>query len=210
MINNNNQTSQTILLIDDDPALRSMLGFSLEGAGYALLEADCADSAIKQLTLQDIAVAILDMGMPPNEHSADEGLRVLSWLQMHQPQVNTVVLTGQNPDTSAYLALKHGAFDFLEKPVLLQTLLPAVKRAVLFYTQAQKLKIQEGLQSLQLEINVGEGVKSVRNLAEEKLVRHVLAQTQFNVHETARRLGIKRENVYYLINKYGLQRQNNE
>ncbi|HHS99503.1 MAG TPA: Fis family transcriptional regulator, partial [Thiomicrospira sp.] len=51
-----------------------------------------------------------------------------------------------------------------------------------------------------------EGVKSIRNQAEQKLLKQVLADTDFNVHETARRLGIKRENVYYLIKKYSIQR----
>ncbi len=53
---------------------------------------------------------------------------------------------------------------------------------------------------------MGVGVKSARNAAELKLLRQVLSDTNFNVHEVARRLGLKRENVYYLINKYGLER----
>nr|WP_279576225.1 helix-turn-helix domain-containing protein [Thiomicrorhabdus marina] len=53
---------------------------------------------------------------------------------------------------------------------------------------------------------MGEGVKPVRNQAEEKMLRQVLADTNFNVHESARRLGLKRENVYYLIKKYNIER----
>ena len=61
-----------------------------------------------------------------------------------------------------------------------------------------------------MQIHMGEGMKKVRNAAEQKLLKKVLADTNFNVHETARRLGLKRENVYYLINKYGLERVANE
>lgn len=196
-----------ILLVDDDPALRGMLGFSLESAGYEVLEADSRKQALKTLSEHAPHVVVLDMGMPPHEHTPEEGLAVLDWLASHQAPVNTIVLTGQNAQATSYLALKQGAFDFLEKPVSQEALLMAVRRAVLFYEQAQKLKEQEGLQRVEIEACLGEGMKQIRNQAEEKLLKQVLADTDFNVHETARQLGIKRENVYYLIKKYGLQRE---
>jgi len=195
-----------ILIVDDDPALRGVLAFSLELAGYQVLEADSRQSAIDQLAKNSISVVILDMGMPPHEHTAEEGLAVLSWLQENQPQVKTLVLTGQNATETAYQALKLGAFDFLEKPVSQAGLLQAVKRAFLFSGQAQKLKEQEGIQRVEIDAILGEGVKSIRNQAEEKMIKQVLIDTQFNVHETARRLGLKRENVYYLIKKYQIER----
>lgn len=195
-----------ILLVDDDPALRGMVAFALEGAGFEVVEAESRESAIQSLQSQVFKVVVLDMGMPPSEHSPDEGVAVLEWLQLNQAQTKTLVLTGQNAEATSYLALKHGAFDFLEKPISSESLLQSVKRALLFYEQQDKLRQQEGVQKVQIDATLGEGVKQIRNLAEEKLVRQVLSETEFNVHETARRLGLKRENVYYLIKKYGLQR----
>ncbi len=195
-----------ILLVDDDPALRGMLGFSLETEGYDVSEAESREDAIKHLQQSEFNIVLLDMGMPPAEHSPDEGIAVLNWLSDNQPQVKTIVLTGQQADSTSYLALKNGAFDYLEKPVTVESLLQSVKRALLFYEQEEKLKEQEGVHKVQVEATLGSGVKQVRNSAEEKLVRRVLAETQFNVHETARRLGLKRENVYYLIKKYSLER----
>lgn len=196
-----------ILLVDDDPALRAMLGFSLESQGYVILEAASREQAISCLLENKIHVVILDMGMPPAEHTPDEGLAVLDWLSQYASQIKTIVFTGQNPEATSYLALKHGAFDFLEKPVENQSLLQAVKRASLFYEQEAKLKDQEGLHKVSIDVSLGEGVKHARNSAEEKLVRQVLTQTHFNVHETARLLGLKRENVYYLIKKYSIERE---
>jgi len=186
------------MVVDDDPALRTVVSFSLELAGYQVLEADSRQSAIDQLAKNSLSVVILDMGMPPHEHTPEEGLAVLDWLANHQSQAKTIILTGQNAQATSYLALKQGAFDFLEKPVSQEALLMAVRRAVLFYEQAQKLKAQEGRQRVEIETCLGDGMKSVRK---------VLSDTDFNVHETARQLGIKRENVYYLIKKYGLQRE---
>ncbi|MDG6774774.1 response regulator [Thiomicrorhabdus sp. ZW0627] len=195
-----------LLIVDDDPALRGMLSYSLEGNDFNVSEAGSRQEALKKLQEFTPSVVVLDMGMPPHEHTPDEGVAVLEWLANNQPNIKTIVLTGQNAESVSYLALKHGAFDFLEKPISQESLLLAVRRAFLFFEQAQRLKEQEGVQRVEIDAMMGEGVKSIRNQAEEKLLKQVLADTEFNVHETARRLGIKRENVYYLIKKYGLQR----
>ena len=196
-----------ILLVDDDPALRGMLGFSLENAGYSVFEVESRAQAIEALSGMVFPVVVLDMGMPPQENTPQEGLAVLEWLGLNQPQLKTIVLTGQNAESTSYLALKYGAFDFLEKPVSSDALIQSVKRAFMFYTQEENLSYREGVRKVHVDAILGEGVKNIRNLAEEKLVRQVLAETEFNVHESARRLGLKRENVYYLIKKYNLQRE---
>ena len=193
--------------MDDNVALRGMLAFSLETAGYEVIEAASREEAILELKQYSIPVIILDLGMPPNQYTPEEGLAVLDWIVANQPETNVVVLTGQDNESVSYLALKQGAFDFLEKPVTVDALLVAVKRAWLFYDQTKKLKQQEGIQKVQIEVCLGQGVKETRNQAEQKLVKQVLADTGFNVHEAARRLGLKRENLYYLIKKYGLQRE---
>ena len=196
-----------VLLVDDNPALRGLLGFSLELSGYSIIEAESREEALQCLKSQSVQVVVLDMGMPPNQYSPEEGLAVLDWVTTHQPEVNVLVLTGQEAESISYLALKKGAFDFLEKPVTADALVVAVKRACLFFEQTEKLKQQEGVQKVQIEVTLGQGVKEARNQAEKKLVKQVLVDTGFNVHESARRLGLKRENVYYLIKKYQIQRE---
>jgi len=195
-----------ILIVDDDLSLRGLLALTLESAGYATFEAASADDAIASFKQQTFSVVILDMGMPPHEHSPEEGLRVLDWISQSGIVVKVIVLTGQEANSASYLAIKHGAFDFLEKPISESMLVSAVERAELFMKQAEKLKEQEGVQKVELDLLMGEGVKNARNAAELKLVKQVLVDTNFNVHEVARRLGLKRENVYYLINKYGIER----
>ena len=199
-------SSIDVLLVDDDPALRGMLGFSLEAAGFNVVEAESRNQAISELGKENFQVVLLDMGMPPSEHTPDEGVAVLNWLNDNQPNVKTIVLTGQNSESTSYIALKFGAFDFLEKPVTTDSLIQSVKRAVLFYQQEHQMQEAEGLHKVQIDVELGGGVKAIRNSAEEKLVRRVLADTHFNVHESARRLGLKRENVYYLMKKYNIER----
>ena len=198
--------SQSILIVDDDPALRGVVAFSLELAGYTVQEAESRQQAMELLGKTMFQVVILDMGMPPHEHGLEEGLAVLKWIEQRQPQIKTLVLTGQEAAVSSYQSLKQGAFDFLEKPISKDALLQAVNRAILFYEQAHKLKQQEGIQRVEIDAILGEGVKAIRNQAEQKMLKQVLLDTDFNVHETARRLGLKRENVYYLIKKYQIER----
>lgn len=196
-----------VLVVDDDPGIGGLLALLLENAGFEVFEATSRTKAIDILQSTQIDIVILDMGMPPHEHSPQEGVAVLDWLALHQPQVKTLVLTGQEKEATSYLAIKHGAFDYLAKPVNPEQLLLSIERAALFLKQSSRLKSQEGIQRVELDLALGEGVKSARNQAEYKLVKQVLMDTDFNVHEVARRLGLKRENVYYLIKKYGLERQ---
>lgn len=198
-----------VLVADDDLSLRKLLVMALETSGYVTVEASNAESCLQVLSSENISVLVLDMGMPPHEHSLQEGVKVLDTVAQQFSLVKVIVLTGQEAEVASYTAIKHGAFDFLEKPVSAETLIAAIKRAELFIKQEQKLST-EGVEKFDVQIHMGEGMKKVRNAAEQKLLKKVLADTNFNVHETARRLGLKRENVYYLINKYGLERVVNE
>lgn len=195
-----------VLLVDDDQGLRSMLSFSLKRSGFKVYEAASVVEAVCLLKEQVIDVVVLDMGMPPTEHVATEGLSLLKWISDQMLNSKVIVLTGQSADEASYLSIKYGAFDFLTKPVEYEVLKHAIKRALLFLKQSQKLKAQEGLQKVELDLEMGSGVKVARNAAELKLLKQVLNDAEFNVHEVARRLGLKRENVYYLINKYGIKR----
>lgn len=207
-----------ILLIDKDATARKRLRRLLERVGYQVYEVESCAKAVEYLLSHSVQVVLLEINRstrPPRLSDASYALQkqvleectaMLNWLGNHHPQIKTLVLAEHNFEESAYQALKHGAFDFLERSVPAVPLLYAVKRAFMFYDTQRALKQREGVHKMQLDAVLGEGVKPVRNQAEEKLVRQVLMDTHFNVHETARRLALKRENIYYLIHKYGLRR----
>lgn len=201
------QETTKILIVDDDPAINGMLGLVLESKGFETQSAFTTDQAMRILEQHCFPVILLDLGLPPDEHTPKQGLGLLDWIQTHHPSSQVLVLTGQ--ENTAYESIKLGAFDYLNKPIDEADILRSVDRALLFYHQNDKMQ-QQGLQSLRIQAELGDGVKSIRNQAEEKILRQVLHQTQFNIHETARRLGLKRENVYYLMNKYAIQRQTPE
>jgi DNA-binding NtrC family response regulator len=196
----------SILLVDDDMALRSSLRYLLEMHGYRVQEAENRLAALARLSADsDIEVVLLDLGMPPAEHKPDEGLAVIraATAQMHAAKI--LVLTGQDEEQSALAAIREGAFDFLAKPARVEDILQAIKRALLFYRK-EKALAAEGLTRLQLNAVVADGLKAVREEAEEKLVRQVLKDTGFNIYQSAAKLGLKRESIYYFLKKFEISR----
>ncbi len=199
-------STANILLVDDDEALRNSLRYLVEMQGYRVQEAENRLAALARLTADpDIEVVLLDLGMPPAEHKPDEGLAVIraATAQMHAAKI--LVLTGQDEEQSALAAIREGAFDFLAKPARVEDILQAIKRALLFYRK-EKALAAEGLTRLQLNAVVADGLKAVREEAEEKLVRQVLKDTGFNIYQSAAKLGLKRESIYYFLKKFEISR----
>jgi transcriptional regulator with GAF, ATPase, and Fis domain len=83
--------------------------------------------------------------------------------------------------------------------------LHAINRALLFLQKERELG-KEGITRIAINAQIGDGLKSVRADAEERLVRQILKETGFNVYQSAKRLGVKRENIYYFLKKFGIAR----
>jgi len=197
----------TILLVEDDPPLRAILKSILEIQGFNVLETDSKISAMAILgdDSNTIHVMILDLGLPPKAHTTEEGLNVIVQTTSAMHATKIVVLTGQDEEKSALDAIREGAFDFLSKPARSEDILTAVNRAILFHSKEQDLSA-DGMTRLQLNAKVADGLKAVREGAEEKLVRQVLKETGFNIYRSAEKLGIKRESIYYFMKKFGISR----
>ena len=195
-----------ILLVEDDQALRTLLRTTLQQAGYSTTEASNRHEGLAQLQSHaDISVAIVDLGLPPMEHNTLEGLALVKTITQQADQVKTSVLAGQDEDQSALEAIREGAFDFLAKPASSQVILNAVKRALLFHRKEKDLQ-DSGVARLQFNARYADGLKTVREEAEEKLIRQVLRETGFNVYQSAGKLGVKRESIYYFMKKFGITR----
>jgi transcriptional regulator with GAF, ATPase, and Fis domain len=80
-----------------------------------------------------------------------------------------------------------------------------VARASLFALKERELRAA-GVARIAINTPLGDGLKTVRADAEERLVRQVLRETGFNVYQSAKRLGVRRENIYYFLKKFGIQR----
>ena len=195
-----------ILIVEDDPALRAMLRGMLEMNDFRVHEADRREPAMALLRSDPaIRIVILDFGLPPHAHDISEGIATLKAIQAEIMTAKVIVLTGQDQAAAALEAIREGAFDFLAKPSSSEVILRAILRASLFIQKENELRL-EGITRIAVNAQTVDGLKGVRSDAEERLVRQILKETGFNVNQSAKRLGVKRENVYYFMKKFGIER----
>lgn len=206
----------SLLLVEDDPALADYLADTLTGQGYVVRLAHDRAQALATLGSASLHAAapshppppdlvLLDLGLPPRPSAITEGLDTLEALLQRTPHAKIIVLTGQNEETAALEAIRRGAFDFLVKPAALPAILQALQRATLFLREEARMAAA-GETRLHLTARLGEGPREAAAAAEEQMLRKTLAECDYNITETARRLGMAREHVYYYLKKYGLQR----
>ena len=198
--------AQTLLIVEDDSALRLILRDFLETQGYTVLEADCRTLALDTLKKhRHLSVVILDLGLPPSPHTTVEGLDFIRSVRTEFHPAKIIVLSGQDQESAALDAIREGAFDFLAKPAASADIAQAVRRAFLFCRKEAEMAT-DGFTHLNIKARISDGLKAVREEAEERLVRQVLKDTGFNVYKSAARLGLKRESIYYFLNKFGIER----
>lgn len=196
----------SVLLVDDDAALRDYLASALTDAGYRVQLAHDRASALACMDQPTApAMVLLDLGLPPSPSTLREGLLALQDILRLQPSTKILVLTGQDDAAAAQEAVRLGAFDFLTKPCGMATVLQAVHRADLFAREEARM-ILRGETRLTMTARLGDGPKEAGSQAEEQLLRRIFAASGYNVTLTARQLGMAREHVYYYLNKYGIQR----
>lgn len=198
---------QQVLLVEDDDSLRDWWCGSLEDMGFDVL---VAASPVEALAVARQApslleLAIVDLGLPPHPNEPTAGLELLRLLILEKPSLKVLVLTGQDEPSVALTAIGVGAFDFLNKPASRQRVREALARAVLFL-QAEKQLSTDGQARMTLTAPISEGVREFGEAAQERLVRSVLAESQFNVAQAARKLGLTREHLYYFMKKFGIER----
>lgn len=197
---------EQVLIVEDDSALRNLLAGIIGSRGYHILQAERRDEALEMLNdFPDVAVVICDLGLPPQAHTTAEGLATIRDIQHHTANPKIIVLTGQDQESSALEAIREGAFDFLAKPAQADQIVAALDRALLFHRKERDMAA-DGVTRLQINAKVSDGLKAVREDAEEKLIRQVLKDTGFNVYQSAAQLGVKRESIYYFMKKFGIQR----
>jgi len=107
--------NKKILVIEDDPGLRSQLKWCFEG--FEVLQAEDMETAVKQLDKHYPSVATLDLGLPPDPGGVTVGFSVLEKIVTDFPKVKVIVVTGQEDRENALKAISMGAYDFFHKPI---------------------------------------------------------------------------------------------
>jgi two-component system, NtrC family, nitrogen regulation response regulator NtrX len=119
--------SKDILIVDDEAAIREVIGAILEDEGYRPRQAADADAALEALGQRSPALVLLDIWL---EGSRLDGLQILDHIHERHAEVPVVVFSGHGTIETAVAAIKKGAYDFLEKPFTSERLLVSVARAI--------------------------------------------------------------------------------
>ena len=129
-----------VLIVDDDRPFCETLEIGLQKHAFDATWATTADAAFAQLLTEDIDVVLTDLNMP-----GVDGIALCQKISANRPDVPVIVMTAFGSYDAAVGAIRAGAYDFISKPVQLDVLAIAVRRA------AQTRALREEVKRLRSE-----------------------------------------------------------
>jgi two-component system nitrogen regulation response regulator NtrX len=115
----------TILVVDDEPGVRSALSGVLRDEGYGVEAVSSGEQCLDRVTRGGIDLIVLDVWLP-----GMDGLATLARLRERQIDAQVVLISGHGNIESAVRAIKLGAFDFVEKPLSLEKTVLVIRNAL--------------------------------------------------------------------------------
>lgn len=171
---------RVLLLVEDDEAFARTLRRSFERRGYRVLHATSLEHVAEILQGQEApGYAVVDLKLKGDA----SGLACVQALHAHDEDMLIVVLTGFASIATAVEAIKLGACHYLAKPSTTDDIEAAFDRA-------------EG----DVEVELTERPTSIKNVEWEH-IHETLVATDFNISETARRLGMHRRTLARKLEK---------
>jgi two-component system response regulator HydG len=122
------QPKGTVLVVDDDAAVRSGLYWALT-SDYHVFQAASREEASALINSEAIEVVVSDLHLPPSLNDMVEGLALIDFARAQDPPLQVVVITGSTSKIAALEAVKRGAYGFFEKPLDAEELLHIVSQA---------------------------------------------------------------------------------
>jgi two-component system, NtrC family, nitrogen regulation response regulator NtrX len=115
----------SILIIDDEPGIRTVLRDVLQDEGYTVRTAEDGMDGLSQMSTHPVDLVFLDVWLPNMG-----GIDVLKRIRSEHPDVEVVMISGHANISLAVQAVKFGAFDFLEKPLSLDKTITTARNAL--------------------------------------------------------------------------------
>jgi len=172
-------TERLLLIVEDDPAFARTLARSFERRGYTVLRSANPEEVGVLLQQHTPTHAVVDLKLEGNT----SGLACVQALHTHSPQMLIVVLTGFASIVTAVEAIKLGACQYLAKPSNTDDIEAAFQHVA-------------GIAEVELT-NRSTSIKTL----EWEHIHQVLAETDFNISEAARRLGMHRRTLARKLDK---------
>jgi len=167
-----------LILVEDDEGFARTLKRSFERRGYGVLHAEGFERMAELLQAHSPGYAVVDLKL-----EGASGLACVEALHAHDPETLIVVLTGFASIATAVEAIKLGACHYLAKPSNTDDIEDAFQRA-----------------AGNAEVALTERPTSIKTLEWER-IHQTLVDTDFNISETARRLGMHRRTLARKLEK---------
>lgn len=116
-----------ILIVDDETDIRTLIQGILEDEGYKTRQAENAKQVFEQLQASPVNLIVLDVWL---QNSEFDGLDILEQVKATYPHIPVLMISGHGTIETAVKAIKHGAYDFIEKPFKTDRLLLMIERAL--------------------------------------------------------------------------------
>jgi two-component system nitrogen regulation response regulator NtrX len=116
-----------ILIVDDEADIRDLVAGILEDEGYVARTARNSDDALASIVARRPNLIFLDIWL---QGSRLDGLQLLDILKAEHPEIPVVMISGHGNIETAVAAIKHGAYDFIEKPFKADRLVLVADRAL--------------------------------------------------------------------------------
>lgn len=160
------QQEWAILLIDDVPLILDLLQDILESQNYRVLRAVTGSAVNEILDREDVALVFCDVSLPDIH-----GVEVLRMIKQHTPEIQVIMISGQQDFNVARQVLRERAFDYLVKPFSQQEVLDAAQQGISAYYHAihlnqSRLEAQRRMADVVLLKKIGETASSGSNLQE--------------------------------------------
>lgn len=118
------QLATKVMLVDDEKQFIEILSQRLETRGLKVIAVTSGEEALDMTDDLNFDVAVVDFAMP-----GINGIETLKQIKEKRPDIEVIMLTGQGTIQSGIEAMKHGAIDYLEKPVDLNILMEKIRLA---------------------------------------------------------------------------------
>ncbi|NJB68482.1 PAS domain S-box-containing protein [Desulfobaculum xiamenense] len=123
-----------LLLVDDEPGIRTFLGLSLTDLGYEVLTAENGPDALRVFDEAHPPIVLTDIKMP-----GMDGIELLKAIKAKKPDAEVIMISGHGDMDLAIQSLKFDAADFVTKPINDEVLEAALGRVVEKITMREKL-----------------------------------------------------------------------
>ena len=144
---------ESILIVDDEEAIRRLLHQKLSDEGYQCLEAVNAEQALEKLVSNAISLVILDVRMP-----GKSGIELLPEIKASYPSTVVIMATATTDTNIAIQCMKLGAYDYITKPFNLDEFTISIGRAL----EKRRLELENKEYQQHLEDKVAEQTGRIR------------------------------------------------